>query len=33
MMDILMIGTLLVCFGLMKIFADFCDRQIKPKDK
>ena len=33
MMDLLMIGTLLVCFGLMKVFADFCDRQIKPKEK
>ena len=33
MMDVLMIAILLGCFGLVKAFADSCDRQIKPKEK
>ncbi len=33
MMDVLMLGVLLACFGLMRVFAEFCDRQIKPKEK
>ena len=33
MMDVFMIAILLGCFGLVKAFADFCDWQIKPKEK
>ena len=33
MMDVLMIAILLGCFGLVMEFADFCDWQIKPKEK
>lgn len=33
MMDVLMIAILLGCFGLVKAFTDFCDWQIKPKEK
>ncbi len=33
MMDIVMLGILLGCFGLMKKFVEFCDWQIKPKEK
>ena len=33
MMDVLMIAILLGCFGLVKAFADFCDWQIRPKEK
>ena len=33
MMDVIMIGILAVSFGLMKLLADFCDRQISDKDK
>ncbi len=29
MMDILMILTLVVCFLGMKLFADWCEKQIK----
>lgn len=32
MMDLMMIGTLLICFGLMKLFADFCESQVDAKD-
>lgn len=32
MMDLAMVATLLICFGLMKLFTDWCDRQILPKD-
>lgn len=28
MMDLAMIAILLVCFGLMKLFTDWCGRQI-----
>ena len=33
MLDVFMIAILLGCFGLVKSFADFCDWQIKPKEK
>lgn len=32
MMDILMIAVLLGCFGLVKLFADFCESQVNPKE-
>ncbi len=28
MMDVLMAGTLLLCFFLMKLFTDWCDSQV-----
>ena len=31
MMDLIMIGILLGSFGLIKLFADFCESQIEPK--
>ena len=31
MMDLIMIGILLGSFGLIKLFADFCEPQIEPK--
>lgn len=33
MMDLIMIAVLLVSFGLVKIFADFCEDQIESKEK
>lgn len=33
MMDVIMIGVLAVSFGLVKLFADFCESQVKPKEK
>lgn len=33
MMDLAMIGTLLVCFGLMKLLADWCSAQVDTKDE
>lgn len=33
MMDILMIAVLLGCFGLVKLFTDFCESQVNPKEK
>ncbi len=33
MMDVIMIGVLLISFGLMKLFADFCESQVNPKEK
>ena len=33
MMDVLMIAIFIRMFGLVKAFADFCDWQIKPKEK
>lgn len=33
MMDLAMVATLLVCFGLMKLFADWCSKQVDPKDE
>ena len=29
MMDVLMVLTLLVCFGLMKLLADWCEKQVR----
>ena len=31
MMDLIMIGILLGSFGLIKLFAVFCESQIEPK--
>ena len=31
MMDLILIGILLGSFGLIKLFADFCESQIKTK--
>lgn len=31
MMDFAMAATLLVCFGLMKLFADWCEKIISSK--
>lgn len=28
MMDLAMLAILLACFGLMKLFADWCGRQV-----
>ncbi len=33
MMDIVMLAVLLGCFGLVKLFADFCEAQVTPKEK
>lgn len=34
MMDVIMVAVLLVCFGSMKLFADWCDKQVRtPKKK
>lgn len=33
MMDLLMIAILLVSFGLIKLFADFCGHQIESREK
>ena len=33
MMDVLMIAILLGCFGLVKLFANFCESLINPKEK
>lgn len=33
MMDLAMVATLLICFGLMKLFTNWCDVQIQPKDE
>lgn len=32
MMDLIMILILLISFGLVKLFADFCERQIEQKE-
>lgn len=29
MMDVIMVAVLLVCFGSMKLFADWCEKQVK----
>lgn len=29
MMDVIMLAVLLVCFGSMKLFTDWCDRQTR----
>lgn len=31
MMDIIMVGVLLVSFGALKLFVDWCQSQIEPK--
>ena len=28
-MDVIMVAVLLVCFGSMKLFADWCEKQVK----
>ena len=33
MMDLIMLATLAGCFGLVKLFADFCERQVEPKEQ
>ena len=33
MMDLVMIGILLGSFGLIKLFADFCEKQIETKQE
>lgn len=33
MMDFCMVGTLLLCFFLMKRFTDFCEKLIVPKEE
>lgn len=33
MMDIIMVATLFVCFGLVKLFTDWCESQVDPKPK
>lgn len=33
MMDLIMLAVLAGCFGLVKLFADFCERQVEPKEK
>lgn len=29
MMDLIMIGTLAISFGVLKLFLEFCDKQLK----
>lgn len=33
MMDVAMTAVLLGCFGFVKLFADFCESQVNPKEK
>jgi hypothetical protein len=33
MMDLAMAATLLICFGVMKLFVDWCDKQIRPQEE
>lgn len=33
MMDIIMVGTLLICFGVLALFVKFCENQVEPKKK
>lgn len=33
MMDLIMLGILAGSFGLVKWFADFCERQVETKDR
>lgn len=33
MMDILMVGTLIVCFLSIKLFTDWCQSQVETKKK
>ena len=32
MMDFCMVVVLFVCFGLMKLFTDWCSKQVDPQD-
>ena len=33
MMDVIMVAVLLVCFGSMKLFTDWCGKQVKVPGK
>lgn len=33
MMDVMMIGVLLISFGILKLFTDWCQSQIESKKK
>ena len=33
MMDLIMLGILAGCFGLVKLFTYFCEGQVEPKDR
>lgn len=33
MMDILMVGTLIICFGVVLLFAEWCESQVEPDKK
>ncbi len=33
MMDLAMLATLFVCFGLMKLFVNWCSRQVDTKEE
>ena len=33
MMDVIMAAILLLSFGLVKLFADFCDHEIESKER
>ena len=33
MMDLIALGILLICFGCVKLFANFCESLINPKEK
>lgn len=33
MMDIIMVGVLLVSFGVLKLFTDWCQSQVDPKKR
>lgn len=33
MMDLAMIVTLFICFGIIKLFTDWCDSQIQSNDE
>ena len=33
MMDIIMVGVLVLCFVLVKLFIDWCDSQVKTGKK
>ena len=33
MMDLIALGILIICFGCVKLFANFCESLISPKEK
>lgn len=33
MMDLITLGILIICFGCVKLFANFCESLINPKEK